>query len=695
MTETDISVVQDEQRRTDVFLGYHRQQRYMTSKGRFHEGAMTECANMCMEEYPCAAARPRRYDVTNKGKSDGMELRYMPYPLTDAVLDDGKLAYLCADAYSLGEEPRQMIMHGRRVWTANAPITGGGRLLPFGNGFFTTGGIYVPDKNADGVRVVRAAVDGVFDATLCDGDEDITSDTTVSDEAPESPSEGDYWYRDGYGLYLYDGTEWQPVPVFHVQLTADTTGMSEDAIAALKADMASLRADDVVFVRRGHMENHQIVYDDLGAIKVYKVDADAASPYIMLNTLTTPGEYRFDITRRLPVLDHIVVHDNRVWGCRYGDNGYGATVNEIYCCRLGDPTNWYQMDLTESDAFIFTVGEPGPWTGAAVLNDTVVFFKENCMVTVYGDTPSGYRAQLEYCDGVEYQSERSIVYMRGYLYYKSTAGFMRLYSGTLPVRISDALALKDRWEIAQAGTDGSRYYAQMYDMTDRTYVTWVYDGDSGEWQREDSISGSGEYLVGLVPVKSGLFAVTCGETADTLTQMYVCGVRCVSSPAQGVTWELFGNGYETLGLCGAVKDGDVYLPVLPDNQAYPADIAIEVDHVNEPEPEWAFSTGDFGHDAPVYKRIKSVAVRAYCEAGAGYDIDVMFDQNGTWVPLTASGQITGEGTRRVEYRLRRCDLYRFRFRGTGRVVIYGITHTYEYAGGRNYDAAAQNQAVRS
>ena len=46
------------------------------------------------------------------------------------------------------------------------------------------------------------------------------------------------------------------------------------------------------------------------------------------------------ISRKMPIMNHIIECNNRLWGCRYGANEDGDIVNEIYASKLGDFKNW-------------------------------------------------------------------------------------------------------------------------------------------------------------------------------------------------------------------------------------------------------------------------------------------------------------------------------------------------------------------
>ena len=171
------------------------------------------------------------------------------------------------------------------------------------------------------------------------------------------------------------------------------------------------------------------------------------------------------------------VHNNRIWGCNFNDS-----VNEIYASKLGDPLNWNCFRGLSTDSYAVSVGEPGEFTGCVSLGDSVIFFKEMCIYSVYGNDPSDFRTVKAECFGVQKGSEGSAVKINGQLYYKSCHGIMRLSEGALPVCISDELGA-DVWKDAVAGTDGSKYYVAMTDAAGKREL-FVYDTHKQSWNKE-------------------------------------------------------------------------------------------------------------------------------------------------------------------------------------------------------------------
>lgn len=180
------------------------------------------------------------------------------------------------------------------------------------------------------------------------------------------------------------------------------------------------------------------------------------------------------VSRDAPDMDYLTECGNRVWGC-------SSENHEIYACKLGDPRNWNVFLGLANDSYAATIGSDGDFTGAATINDTVVFFKENAIHKVLGTKPANYQITTTPARGVMAGCAESVCVVDEALYYVSREGVMG-YDGSIPISVGDKLAgmaLRD----AVAGAWHGRYYinAQAYDAP----VQLVYDARQGLWYRED------------------------------------------------------------------------------------------------------------------------------------------------------------------------------------------------------------------
>lgn len=145
-------------------------------------------------------------------------------------------------------------------------------------------------------------------------------------------------------------------------------------------------------------------------------------------------------TVNAPVMDFAVNRNNRIYGCRYGTNSAGDTVNEIYVCKQGDATAWFTFDGISTDSYTASVGTPGAFTGISVCGDRVLFFKESAIIVMGGDCPQEYTLNAIPCEGAEAGSDLSIVNIGNSVFYKSRAG-ITVFDGAWPQIISGALGI--------------------------------------------------------------------------------------------------------------------------------------------------------------------------------------------------------------------------------------------------------------
>ena len=196
-----------------------------------------------------------------------------------------------------------------------------------------------------------------------------------------------------------------------------------------------------------------------------------------------PGVFQqqggLQVSRKLPDMDFVIEHHNRLWGCKYGVSG-GVTVNEIYASKLGDPKNFHCFMGIASDSQVFSCGSDGPFTGAAVL-DSPLFFKENCLHRVYGD---GYpfAMQVIACNGVQSGCGKSPAVVGDTLFYKSRSGVMA-YDGGQSLCISRKLGFLPG--SAVGGAWGDKYYLSMEDGL------YVFDTAHTVWHREKPLAAQG------------------------------------------------------------------------------------------------------------------------------------------------------------------------------------------------------------
>lgn len=298
------------------------------------------------------------------------------------------------------------------------------------------------------------------------------------------------------------------------------------------------------------------------------------------------------IKRTAPELVMAFEHHNRIWGVK---------GNTIYASKLGDPANWQVFDGLSTDSYELTLGSPGDITGCCAHLGRPVFFKEQEIIKIYGDTPDTFQTSSVTTLGVEQGSGKSLAVAGETLFFKSPAG-VRAYNGGYSWDVSEAFG-DVRYRNAVAGSDGIRYYAAM-ENGDGEWGLFVYDTRYRLWHRED-----GARMVGF-----------------------------------GYNGDLFG------------LDGIGFLHVLgsPRNQA--AD--------EEGISSWA-EFADFSDGTTLKKGMNRLTLRLEVDDGATLRIRVQYDSDGVWHTVGQVNGKMVKGQIELPVVIRRCDHYRIRLEGTG------------------------------
>lgn len=323
------------------------------------------------------------------------------------------------------------------------------------------------------------------------------------------------------------------------------------------------------------------------------------------------------IKRSLPIMDFVVEHGNRLWGCRYGKDAAGEMVNILYASKLGDFRNWSVYQGIDTDSYYANVGTDGPFTGAISwgYGDRVLFFKENGVHVVSGGGPSTFQAEWIGCEGVHSGSAGSLCELDGVVYYKSPGGVCA-WAGGIPARIGEALG-DIRGIGAVAGVCARKYVLNLH-KGDGTGETFVWDPVNKLWHREeggriDCILGTGEdaWLVAL----GGRLLTMRGS--------------------EGVEESAFG---------GPVK--------------------------------WMAQTWKTGTDHPDRKYLTRINVRLRLDRGSRFRLFIRYDSKGSWAQVCS---LSSSELRAYDFpvRIRRCDHYELRFEGEGPGEVYSIIKTYQ------------------
>ena len=305
-----------------------------------------------------------------------------------------------------------------------------------------------------------------------------------------------------------------------------------------------------------------------GSAIVYAKDDDFIAVVGILDEETTIEEH-ITVSRKMPVMDFVIENDNRLWGCRYGQNNKGEVVNELYACKLGDFRNWNCYMGISTDSYAVSLGSDGQFTGAITHAGYPIFFKENCMHKVYGQIPANFQVQTTACRGVQKGCSRSLAIVNEILYYKSQHAICA-YDGSLPAEISYSLG-DVQYCNAVAGAHGNKYYVSMQNATSGEWDFLVYDTAKGMWHKEDNLQAA-----------------------------QLCSCRD----------ELY---------C-SLPDGKI-ITILGSGEAYEENVA------------WMAQTGIINASLPERQYLQRISIRMILEPGSQVSILVQYDSCGEWENL--------------------------------------------------------------
>lgn len=534
------------------------------------DGEWAWMQNMDTREYPAVARRQKRVHVATLNKPNGL-------CATDRLcFVDGVKFYYNGFYYGdVEDSEKTLVPMGAKI-----------AIFPDKKLFDTTTFSFtdMEQKNVSS---------GTVSVTLAKGDGTPYGEYTEGDTAPENPENGQLWldtsgdapvmktWSEAQGLWVAEATTY---------VLVSATGLGQglkalDGVTVSGLEEAGLNGDWIL--------------------------TDAGPDYILFTgilqkTLTQTGEVR--VERTCPEMDFVVEKDNRLWGCSSADH-------EIYCCKLGDPTNWRAYQGVATDSYAVTVGTPGPFTGAAVSGSAVIFFKENCLHRVYGTQPSNFTVYVDNLRGVQQGCHKSAVRVNEYLYYKSVFDVC-VYADSEVSGISAALGTES-YKNAVAGVCGNRLYLSMEDQ-EGAWQLLVFDTGSGLWTRED-----GTHALGF---------------ASCLTETFMLR-------ADGELYALLPGEYNK----------DFFM--------VGSDYTVYAQEETDEEVSWELRTGEILRELPDHKYIGKIQLYLELDPGARAEVALRRD-GGAWETVQ---ELSGGDQRRCTLPIypRRCDRMEIRLTGVG------------------------------
>lgn len=456
--------------------------------------------------------------------------------------------------------------------------------------------------------------------TMCRGDGtnyDMTQ-ITVSATEPANPTNGQLWIdqssdNDVLRQYTSSTQEWVEVPSVYVKIsgTGLGQGIKEYDAVTISGMEAQNTASAKIKAQVSALNGGMIVY---GAGSGYIIVAGLIS-----NTVNALKAQTVRVDRKVPDLDYVCESNNRLWGCKYGMEN-GQVVNEIRASKLGDFRNWSLFMGLSTDSYTASVGTDGVFTGAITQKGYPVFFKENCIHRVSGNTPSSFQITTTVCRGIQRGSWRSAVVVNEAIYYKSRTDVM-MFDGSMPVSISGALG-DVLYSDARAGAVGGKYYINMKDANN-VWAQFCYDTEKGTWYKEDALQA-----LGYGADKDELFLID--EANNTLVS-----VR---------------------GSMGTQEDALDWIAVFGIS-------GVEYRYSNRA-------------DRRGMQYLSRFDIRMHMDEGAVAKLWIMYDSDGTW---NFRGEIHGNRMKTFVLPVtpRRCDHLRVKLTGTGEFRIYSISRIME------------------
>ena len=577
----------------DKFLGYDK-------RLGAAEGSFAEMQNLSSDLYPMLSPRRPRGTTASffSGRCAGLVVK-------DRICRcDGSMFRHGDDAYEMGlsEEPKQMVSMGAYV------------LIFPDRKYFNTAN---PEDRGDIDVAVQTANETFVYPCRVDGEEIVGE--YISPDEPAEPKDGAYWintseYPNTMHRYNAAAAVWVQVEATAVRILSPGIGERFEVgdgvtISGIGAEMNATDFGTGEKLNEKQMEQLSQL-DGTHVILAREKDWIAVSGLVdarvSLTSIVT-------VERKLPAMDFVVEHGNRLWGCRYGLDAAGEFVNILYASRLGDFRNFGVYQGVDTDSYYAHVGTDGPFTGAIAwgYGDRVLFFKEHGFHAVYGGGPATFRVDWTACDGVQPGSHRSIRELDGTIYYKSRLGVCA-YAGGMPAEIGEALE-SGGYHDAVGGTWKNKYYLSMLDSSGGAHL-FVWDAMKKLWHREDDLRVL--------------------DFADA-------GEECYALAANG--------NLRTLGGSEGLSEGAV---------------------------KWMAQTGKLGTEHPDRKYLTRLNVRLRLDRGSRLRLYIRYDSRGSWVQVCAASG-TDLRACDFAVRIRRCDHYELRFEGEGYGEIYSIVKTYQ------------------
>lgn len=570
------------------------------------DGEWAEMSGLWSGDYPCAASRPRRGIIRSVVNPQGMAWKHGL-----VLIEDGKVLYREQGA-------------GRQEQDTGLRVTEDGEKQIVSMGAYI---VIFPDRVYFNTADLsdQGSIDNAYsrnltaNLTLCDIDGKPLETVTASADEPENPTEGMIWYNTetkAYSRWSITIRTWVSIPSTYIKVEAAGIHEGFSRFDGIRILFGWKSLTDTV-VGCTAEENQVIEAIGTGYIVITGI--------MDQNTASYQGWVT--ATREAPQMDYVCSGANRIWGCRYGEDENGKIINEIYCCVLGDFKNWSVYRGISTDSYRASRGSDGEWTGAAYYNGCPMFFKEDCIETVYVSSSGAHQIVEKPAKGVAKGSHKSLAVVDDILWYHATDAIMA-YDGNTPVTMSEALG-REFFEDVAAGGFGKRYFFSGTEMSrEGFHYIYAYDASNGTWWRDSgteakyiTIGGDNMYIIEQIP-----------------------------------------GGFRLL-----MQDGKYQAP-----------------DPREPEISWSAETGPIGLNVRGVKWITRISLRMWAAEGTTVKIYSVYDEKRLGLSDLFAWQeqhsLTGEGTMvtvTIPIFPHRADTMRLMIAGTGDWRLYSMSKIME------------------
>lgn len=464
-----------------------------------------------------------------------------------------------------------------------------------------------------------------------DGTEFTDANTHIGTTAPDDTTTYPYWLdtsqEDAVILKMWSDTYsmWTSVATTYVKISATNIGKGFKEYDSVKVSGINIK---------GYND-----YDFNDTLIVYACGDD----YIIvagLMDLYYTQETAVTVERELPKMDYVCEFNNRLYGCRYGLNNKNEFVNEIYACKLGDPTNWNAFPGLSSDSYIASCGSEGEFTGCIAYQGYVFFFKEEGFHKLYGSYPSNFQMIYRPCRGVAKGSAKSLAVVNETLFFKARDAIVA-YDGS-ETTVSLRLDTEPYFD-AVAAPFKNKYFISMRD-NEYKYKLYVFDYNKGTWCIEDDLRA-----------KFMVYANNATYICDFDNQLY------------------------------AINNEFIYIYNFPNSALYPAS-NVYPGLVNfapyEDKIIWSFVTGDLGYDNPYNKYVKRLNLRMQLDIDAKVRIEIQYESSGEWTLVTEQFADRLK-TYEIPIAVKRADHIKLRLSGWGEFRLFSLTRAIESGSGED------------